>query len=248
MARNRITVRNGRRVQPSGPRNALGLVKFDLRNGHAIYLHDTPSKSLFLRDERHASHGCVRVHDALAFAEMIARGQRHIRAMAARPAAARGPTRRESRRYVQRWLPLQREIPVRLLYHTAYVENGRVVIVRDVYGRDAASPRRSASARPRRPPPPRPARPATWGPDREMKPRLPAAAWCALLLSATPALAQHDGHQGHEGPAEDDTAIVVDPRTGPTMARDGSGTSWRPDSSRDPRGGQALHAMRATGC
>jgi L,D-transpeptidase YcbB len=139
MARRGFTVRNGRRVQPSGPGNALGLVKFDLRNGHAIYLHDTPSKSLFLRDERHASHGCVRVHDALEFAEIIAtdegllpQWQRSQRA----PTAARSEGAPAPRRYVQRWIPLPREIPVRLLYHTAFVEDGQVRIVRDAYARD----------------------------------------------------------------------------------------------------------------
>ncbi|HEV7659805.1 MAG TPA: L,D-transpeptidase family protein [Allosphingosinicella sp.] len=162
MARNRIILRNGRRVQPSGPHNALGLVKFDLRNGHAIYLHDTPSKSLFQRDERHASHGCVRVHDALAFAEIIARdsGIFDQWQRAQRPPR---PDAEGERRYVQRWLPLQREIPVRLLYHTAYVENGRVVIVRDVYGRDA----RVAAALgigPPVPPPAAPPGPADVGP------------------------------------------------------------------------------------
>jgi murein L,D-transpeptidase YcbB/YkuD len=153
MARNRIMVRGERRVQPSGPHNALGLVKFDLRNGHAIYLHDTPSKSLFLRDERHASHGCVRVHNALEFAELIARDEgiaqqweRAARPPQSRPRrqaaagadgeAAPTPAGSEPPRYVQRWIPLPREIPVRLLYHTAFVENGQVRTVRDVYGRD----------------------------------------------------------------------------------------------------------------
>ena len=153
MARRGFTIRNGRRVQPSGPGNALGLVKFDLRNGHAIYLHDTPSKSLFLRDERHASHGCVRVHNALEFAEIIARdegvlqqwqrAQRPPTAPRRRPRetgesteGAAPPAQPERPRYVQRWIPLPREIPVRLLYQTAFVENGQVRIVRDVYGRD----------------------------------------------------------------------------------------------------------------
>ncbi|HTU11217.1 MAG TPA: L,D-transpeptidase family protein [Allosphingosinicella sp.] len=145
MARRGFTIRNGRRVQPSGPGNALGLVKFDMRNGHAIYLHDTPSKSLFLRDERHASHGCVRVHNALEFAELIARDegvlqqwQRAQRAPTVRRTNAEGETVEQpaARRYVQRWIPLQREIPVRLLYHTAFVENGQVRVVRDVYQRD----------------------------------------------------------------------------------------------------------------
>lgn len=146
MARRGFTVRNGRRVQPSGPGNALGLVKFDLRNGHAIYLHDTPSKSLFLRDERHASHGCVRVHNALEFAEMIARDEGVLQQWqrAQRPPAARRAANEDGepagqpapRRYVQRWIPLPREIPVRLFYQTAFVENGQVRIVRDVYQRD----------------------------------------------------------------------------------------------------------------
>lgn len=145
MARRGFTIRNGRRVQPSGPGNALGLVKFDMRNGHAIYLHDTPSKSLFLRDERHASHGCVRVHNALEFAELIARDsgvleqwQRAQRAPTVRRTNAEGQTTTQpaGRRYVQRWIPLPQEIPIRLLYHTAFVENGQVRIVRDVYARD----------------------------------------------------------------------------------------------------------------
>ncbi|HYI47091.1 MAG TPA: L,D-transpeptidase family protein [Allosphingosinicella sp.] len=162
MARNGIAVRNGRRVQPSGPRNALGLVKFDLRNGHAIYLHDTPSKALFLRDERHASHGCVRVHDALEFAEIIARDEGVLDQWrrAQRPPRPDGEGRL---RYRQLWIPLQREIPVRLLYHTAFVENGAVRIVRDVYGRDA----RVAAALGIGPPVPRPVaapRPADVGP------------------------------------------------------------------------------------
>jgi murein L,D-transpeptidase YcbB/YkuD len=152
LARHGFRVTNGRRVQPSGPGNALGLVKFDLRNGHAIYLHDTPSKSLFLRDERHASHGCVRVHNALEFAEIIARDEGVLQqwqraqrpAPAARPRASVGENGEPvaqtpapaQRRYVQRWIPLPRQIPVRLLYHTAFVENGQVRIVRDIYGRD----------------------------------------------------------------------------------------------------------------
>lgn len=150
LARHGFTVRNGRRIQPSGPSNALGLVKFDLRNGHAIYLHDTPSKSLFLRDERHASHGCVRVHNALEFAEIIARDE-GIFDQWQRATRPPRPTRQPAttaedgtvtpaspaqRRYIQRWIPLPREIPVRLLYQTAFVENGQVRIVRDVYGRD----------------------------------------------------------------------------------------------------------------
>jgi hypothetical protein len=55
-----------------GPRNALGRVKFMFPNGHAIYLHDTPSRHLFSRRSRRAySHGCVRVHKPLTLAEQV---------------------------------------------------------------------------------------------------------------------------------------------------------------------------------
>jgi hypothetical protein len=81
--------------------------------------------------------------------------------------------------------------------------------------------------------------------------RTAAAAWA--LLAAPPAFAQQEDHGQHLGhdmpgmtmPPADDQAneIDVNPRVGPTMERDGSGTSWRPDSSDSGHGG-ALHAMR----
>ena len=53
---------NGGHVrQKPGPKNSLGLVKFLFPNSNNIYLHDTPSKSLFAEDKRAFSHGCIRV-------------------------------------------------------------------------------------------------------------------------------------------------------------------------------------------
>ena len=98
MRRENMEWRDGWIVQRSGPRNSLGLVKFDLRNDQEIYLHDTPAKALFGEADRHASHGCVRVDDALGFAALIARdsgskgnGARHWRK--ARRASCRWPAR-----------------------------------------------------------------------------------------------------------------------------------------------------------
>jgi murein L,D-transpeptidase YcbB/YkuD len=125
MRENNMSFRDGRIVQAPGPDSALGLVKLDLDNPHAIYLHDTPAKALFAEEERHASHGCVRVQDAVAFARMIAADQNKLadfdRALAAGDESA---------------VTLPRAIPVRLLYHSAYVENGRVVFRPDPYGWD----------------------------------------------------------------------------------------------------------------
>jgi murein L,D-transpeptidase YcbB/YkuD len=72
MASQDMRVENGRVVQAPGPKNALGQVKFDLEDPYDIYLHDTPAKSNFALDERHRSHGCVRVQNAVDLARRIA--------------------------------------------------------------------------------------------------------------------------------------------------------------------------------
>ncbi len=54
--------------QDSGEKNSLGRLKFVLVNPWSIYLHDTPSKSLFNQKQRTFSSGCIRVEDPLALA------------------------------------------------------------------------------------------------------------------------------------------------------------------------------------
>ncbi|MEI7933009.1 MAG: L,D-transpeptidase family protein, partial [Alphaproteobacteria bacterium] len=65
LAANDMYVTAGRVVQRPGPKSALGRVKFNMEDPYAIYLHDTPSKTAFLANERHLSHGCIRVDDAI---------------------------------------------------------------------------------------------------------------------------------------------------------------------------------------
>ncbi|MBB4619992.1 L,D-transpeptidase family protein [Sphingomonas abaci] len=115
---------NGYWVQPSGPDNALGLVKFDMRNDQAIYLHDTAAPELFERSQRHLSHGCVRVSDALGFAAMLADQEGVGDAWAKAHASGNYEI-----------VDLPREIPVRLLYHNAFVaDDGKVGFRTDPYG------------------------------------------------------------------------------------------------------------------
>ena len=125
LAANGFTRKDGRLVQAPGPDTALGLVKFDLKNNEAIYLHDTPAKALFATDDRHASHGCVRVHNAVQFAQLVA-GHDGKRAAFEKALASRKET----------IVDLDKDIPVRLLYHTAYLDGGRVVFRDDAYGWD----------------------------------------------------------------------------------------------------------------
>ena len=119
-----MRIENGWIVQQPGPDNALGLVKFDMKNDQAIYLHDTSSRSLFDKSERHLSHGCVRVFDAVGFAEKIA-DQEGVGDQW-RKANASGD-------YTIVGLP--KEIPVRLLYHNVFVtQTGKVAYRTDPYG------------------------------------------------------------------------------------------------------------------
>ncbi|MBX7248698.1 MAG: L,D-transpeptidase family protein [Caulobacteraceae bacterium] len=127
MAARGMYMTGGRVVQRPGPNSALGLVKFEVNNPYAIYLHDTPSKRFFANTNRHLSHGCIRVQDAVAFARMVLGF--NPEALAQFDAAqASGQTTR---------VMVGRTIPVRLLYWTAFLDgDGRISFRKDVYGRD----------------------------------------------------------------------------------------------------------------
>ena len=125
LARNNMVRKNGKIVQQPGPKNSLGQVKFDMKNDHAIYLHDTPAKALFDLSQRQRSHGCVRVHDAIGFARMLAEHQGVL------PQFEKGLASGD-----ETFVNLRQEIPVRLMYHTAFWDGSRVRFRADAYGWD----------------------------------------------------------------------------------------------------------------
>lgn len=114
-------------MQPPGPRNALGKIKFNLDNDQAIYLHDTNAKAAFNRDDRALSHGCVRVKDIDQLAtELMEQGGDD-----AQLEEAMAGTQTATLHLPQTW-------PVYIVYFTADTdENGDVVTYRDTYGYDA---------------------------------------------------------------------------------------------------------------
>lgn len=121
VARNQITVDV---KQPPGPRNALGLLKIEFPNKHAIYMHDTPEKSLFNHAQRAFSHGCVRL--------------KYPREMAA--ALLGKPVSYIDQRIAQGENVSEKvpgDIPVYLVYFTAWPDQtGTMHYYGDVYGRD----------------------------------------------------------------------------------------------------------------
>ncbi|UCF37759.1 MAG: L,D-transpeptidase family protein [Acidobacteriota bacterium] len=116
--------------QDPGPANALGRVKFMFPNTFNVYLHDTPSRSLFARSERAFSSGCIRVGLPLELAAYLLS-----------PAGDWTPERIEKVlvRGEEETVLLPRRVPIHLLYWTAWLENDPDLVHfrNDIYGRDA---------------------------------------------------------------------------------------------------------------
>jgi len=114
--------------QDPGPLNALGSVKFTFSNGHAIYLHDTPARNLFDQSERDFSSGCIRVQNAMDLAVYV---------LADSPEWTRSRLEAVAASGAEVVVPLQREMPVHLMYWTAWVDDDGTLELRDdVYEKD----------------------------------------------------------------------------------------------------------------
>ena len=117
--------------QDPGDDNALGLVKIMFPNPYLVYLHDTPSKSLFDKDERTFSSGCIRVQKAFELAELVLDDPLHWNQETLAAAVATGKTQTVN---------LEQPVPVLLLYWTAQPRaDGQVIFRNDVYERDPAT-------------------------------------------------------------------------------------------------------------
>ena len=115
--------------QDPGPDNALGRVKLMFPNPYLVYLHDTPSQSLFDRADRPFSSGCVRVQDALKLAELVLDDGARWNSESIAATIAGGKLQN---------VTLKRKVPVLLAYWTAWVDaQGVMNFRRDVYGQDA---------------------------------------------------------------------------------------------------------------
>jgi murein L,D-transpeptidase YcbB/YkuD len=115
--------------QGPGPGNALGRIKFMFPNRFNVYLHDTPARSLFAKDQRSFSHGCIRVEHPEQLGAFVLAGQPGWSLEQIDAAIATG------KRMI---VPLDTPLPVHITYLTAWVnKDGSVHFRRDVYGRDA---------------------------------------------------------------------------------------------------------------
>ena len=116
--------------QRPGPNNALGYVKIMFPNPHNVYLHDSPARSLFSRNERAFSHGCIRLARPLELADQVLRAggvpgwnkDRIDQVIASAKTTV---------------VNLQQPLPVHITYMTAWVDGGVVNFRGDIYGHDA---------------------------------------------------------------------------------------------------------------
>lgn len=117
---------NGGWKQKPGPGNALGQMKLVMPNPYSVFMHDTPGKSLFEREERAFSHGCIRTGDALGFAATLLSGTRTSSEIDAIVASGKTTT-----------IDLAASLPLYVTYFTATANaDGSIAIHSDIYNRD----------------------------------------------------------------------------------------------------------------
>lgn len=115
--------------QKPGPQNSLGLVKFMFPNKHSVYIHDTPAKALFGREERALSHGCIRLEKPREFAQLLLQDQKDWNDQKIWEAM---------NSHVEQTVNLKEKIPVYLIYLTFWSDSsGKPNFRPDIYGRDA---------------------------------------------------------------------------------------------------------------
>jgi murein L,D-transpeptidase YcbB/YkuD len=116
--------------QAPGAKNALGYIKFMFPNEYNVYLHGTPSTSLFSRSRRDFSHGCIRVEKPEELAAWVLRD---------RPEWTLDRIREAENGAKSLQVNLTNPIPVLIVYGTAVVrESGEVCFFEDLYKHDAA--------------------------------------------------------------------------------------------------------------
>lgn len=128
LERNDMEWYNGGIRQRPGERNPLGLVKFLFPNNYSIYLHDTPSKTLFKQTKRAFSHGCIRISEPVHLAEWLLRADSTWTSERIFSAMHSGK---------EKYVTLKQSVPVFIGYFTAWVDaEGRLNFRDDIYGHD----------------------------------------------------------------------------------------------------------------
>lgn len=112
--------------QSTGCDNALGLLKLNFYNPYTVYLHDTPSKSLFMTNKRYYSHGCMRMEKPFDLGHLVlGRNTRAIDTL-----EEKGCLKSQAPVYVA----AEKKLPVVVWYNPVDInQKGAVVFYDDIY-------------------------------------------------------------------------------------------------------------------
>jgi len=117
-----------RLMQPPGPKNALGRIKFKFPNKFSVYLHDTPTRKLFKKNRRAFSHGCIRLSKPFSFLKTIAQEEPNMNWN--RVQSILDTQKKEE-------IDISNDIPISLVYLTTWVNsNNELVFGDDIYKYD----------------------------------------------------------------------------------------------------------------
>lgn len=116
--------------QDPGLQNALGLIRLDMPNREIVYMHDTPTKELFARDERAYSAGCIRVQSIFDLASWVLNGTDGWSRARLEQATSGGQ---------KTTIHLPQPVPVHFVYMTAWEDQGQIHFRNDLYNRDASA-------------------------------------------------------------------------------------------------------------
>jgi murein L,D-transpeptidase YcbB/YkuD len=115
-------------AQIPGPRNALGKIKFLFPNKFAVYMHDTPTKSLFHKTKRAFSHGCIRLQKPRELLKIFSKFNSNVDYK---------KSKKILKGKVKTYFSLKEQVPVDVIYLTSWVDyNGKLQFRNDIYGYD----------------------------------------------------------------------------------------------------------------
>ena len=113
--------------QNPGYANSLGVAKINFANKHAVFLHDTPNKSLYSDGQRFFSSGCVRVQNIDDLIQWL---------LSSNDSWERNKLENILNFAKTKTVQMKEQIPIKLGYLTAWVDDGQVHFREDIYGKD----------------------------------------------------------------------------------------------------------------
>ena len=113
--------------QNPGYANSLGVAKINFANKHAVFLHDTPNKALYSDGQRFFSSGCVRVQNIDDLIQWL---------LSSNDSWERNKLENILNVAKTKTVQMKEQIPIKLGYLTAWVDDGQVHFREDIYGKD----------------------------------------------------------------------------------------------------------------